>query len=89
MLRHGHAPHYKKYVTNWATLLTKSDPSCRAEEESSEHHQLHKITHNIAAKMTNGTYTFNEMHSSATRGRESDPSAVLQRHPRDVTGRDP
>ena len=22
MLRHGHARHYKQYVTNWATLLT-------------------------------------------------------------------
>ena len=24
MLRHGHAHHYKQYVTNWAALLTKS-----------------------------------------------------------------
>ena len=28
--------HYKQYVTNWETRLTKSDPSCRAEVESSE-----------------------------------------------------
>ena len=40
MLRHGHARHYKQYVTNWATLLTKSGPSCRAEEESSERHEV-------------------------------------------------
>ena len=40
MLRHGHAHHYKQYVTNWATLLTKSGPSCQTEVESSERHEV-------------------------------------------------
>ena len=37
MFRHGH---YKQYVTDWATRLTKSGPSWRAGEESSERHEV-------------------------------------------------
>ena len=40
MFRHGHVRHYKQYVTNWATLLTKSGRSCRVEVESSECHEV-------------------------------------------------
>ena len=32
--------HYEQHVTNWATRLTKSGPSWRAEEESSERHEV-------------------------------------------------
>ena len=40
MFGHGHERHYKQYVTNWATLLSKSDHSYRAEVESSKCYEV-------------------------------------------------
>ena len=40
MFCHGHEHHHKQNVTNWATLLTKIGPSCQAEEELSERHEV-------------------------------------------------
>ena len=40
MFHHGHVRHYKQYVTNWATRLTKSVPIWRAEVESSKRHEV-------------------------------------------------